>query len=551
MSLSPRIIYVSSLALAVLGIGLLASCAQNDTGSGPPPVLQPAAPIAVETTKPERRSVSRLISLPGDIHPWEETTLYSKVPGYLNSITVDKGDRVRAGQIIAKIDAPELSADRDQAQQAYESSMAAALASKAVNEQAGAEHDRSRRVVEKARADYAQVPAAIARAHAQLRQAQGSVRQAQEERNRASAAVEESLAQVEKVKADLEAAQADQQLADVTFSRYESIYVKNPMLLARQEVDVAESRAKSARARTSGAREGLEVAQRHVQTARSQVNAADSEVEQAQAALEAAQEQVNMAIAEQRSAGKQVEIAAADVAVSGKQQAAARARTLEAKFQAKVGRSAIGRAASFAEYTRIRAPFDGVVTKRFLDRGAFIQSASTSQNAAPIVTVANLSRLRVYFTVPETQARFVQTGTVAIVNTAGQSESVFKGRVSRTSGTLDPKTRTLLAEVDLANDSGRILAGTYASGRIVMETHPGVLSVPSPAVGVEKAGKFVYIVSDGKARRVAVVTGFDDGAHTEILQGLQGNENVVVTGREALTPNARVTESPWIAPIGK
>src|SRR5579871_574462 len=73
----------------------------------------PTPPVAVQTTRPDRRSVSRLIALPGDLHPIEEATVYAKVPGYLEHIYVDKGDRVKAGQLLAEIQAPELQADRE------------------------------------------------------------------------------------------------------------------------------------------------------------------------------------------------------------------------------------------------------------------------------------------------------------------------------------------------------------------------------------------------------------------------------------------------------
>src|SRR5438477_9966287 len=70
------------------------------------PAAQAQAPlpaVAVQTTKPERRNVSRLIALPGDIHPMQEATLYAKVPGYLERIAVDKGDRIKAGELLAVI----------------------------------------------------------------------------------------------------------------------------------------------------------------------------------------------------------------------------------------------------------------------------------------------------------------------------------------------------------------------------------------------------------------------------------------------------------------
>jgi len=530
---------------------MLTSCARNDLTESLTQPPQAAAPIAVQTTKPEIRSVSRLISLPGEVHPWEETTLYAKVPGYLSSITVDKGDRVSAGQLIATIASPELTADREQAEQAYRSSVAAAQGSRATNERTVEERYRSEAAASKARADLAQMPATEARAQAQLKQAQAALQQAQEQKAQAAAGLEESEAQVEKAKADVESSQSDQKLAEVTYNRYKGIYDKNPMLIARQEVDVAESRASAAHSKTAAAQSAVSVAEHHVQAARSQVGAANSLAEQAQAQISAAQEQVNLVRAQEKSARKQVDIASEDVAVAKKQQSVTRARNRESEFQANAGKSAAGKAASMSDYTRIRSPFSGIVTKRFVDRGAFIQTASTSQNAAPIATVANLDRMRVYLSVPETQAGFVEKGTAVMVTTSSLPDTVLKGRIARTSASLDPKTRTLLAEADLPNQDGKILSGAYVTARIVMETHPHVISVPSPAVGVEKTGKLVFVVVNGKAKRMPVTTGFDDGVYTEIVEGLHGDEQVVVTGRESLTPNASVTATQWVPPVKK
>jgi len=186
-----------------------------------------------------------------------------------------------------------------------------------------------------------------------------------------------------------------------------------------------------------------------------------------------------------------------------------------------------------------------VITKRFVDRGAFIQTASASQNAAPIATVANLDEVRLYLNVPETQAQYVRIGAPVSITTTAAPDTAIKGRVTRTAASLDAKSRTMLAEVDLPNPDGKILAGTYATGRVVMETHRGVVSIPSDAVGVEKTGKFVFVVQNGKAKRVPVVTGFNDGAYTEITDGLHGGEEVVVTGRDAVTPNAPLNTTQW------
>jgi|SRR5579871_2756824 len=520
----------------------------NDSLTQPALAQQPTQPLPVQTTSPARRDVSRLIALPGDVHPWQESTLYAKVPGYLGRIAVDKGDRVRAGQVIATIEAPELQADRDQARQSYQASVATTQGSQAIDERTAIEQLRAKAALEKAEADYTQMPAVVAGAKAQLQQAREAWTQTQEQKKQAQADLAEGGAQVDKATADLEGARADQKLADLTYERYNGIYARNAQLIAKQDVDTAESRAKVAQSKTGAAFNAVTAAQHHLESMRAQVAEADARVDQALSHVVDAEQQVNVALARQNSMHKQVQIAQQDLAIGGKQRAVAQSQVQTTQLQADAGRSALSKAASIAAYTQIHAPFDGVITRRFVDPGAFIQTASTSQNAAAIVTVADLDPVRVYINVPEVEARFIRVGTPVKIGLAGLPDSSLAGRIARTTDTLDPKTRTLMSEVDLPNRDRAILPGAYAMAKVVLETHRAVLSLPTAAVGVEKAGKFVFTVENGHAKRVAVKVGFNDGTYTEITEGLHGGEQVVVTGRDALTPNASLQATPWTPP---
>ncbi len=502
-------------------------------------------PVAVQTTRPERRDVARIITLPGDIVPIEEATLYAKVPGYLDKIYVDKGDEVRAGQLIASIRAPELETERQQALDAYQSSVQATRVSRATERRSAEEHRRAQAAAEKARADYAQAPATVEKARAQLLQAEGTLRRAQQLKSVAEATLTESRTQIDKAQADLEAAQSDQHLAEVTYARYQGIYQKDSKLVARQQVDEEETKAKAAQSKSTAARVQLEAARAHAHSAEAQVGAAEQQIAEAQAGVLAAKDAVTVAQAQQSSAAKQVEMATRDIEVSRRQQAVVGAQTEQAQFQAGAQRSAATRLAEIAAYTRIVAPFRGTITKRMVDPGAFIQTASTSQNAAAIVTIANVDALRIYIRVPESEADLVRPGTVISISTAAHPDDAMRAFVTRTSAALDPRSRTLLAEVDVSNRDRRLLPGTYAIGKVELEHHRNVISVPSQAVGSEKSGKFVFVVDGGKAKRVAVITGFDNGTFAEIAGGLTGREAVVVTGRDALTPGAPVSVTRW------
>src|SRR5437867_4384738 len=97
----------TAVAAATL-LALLSGC--KDSSSEPP--KQPAPPVAVQITQPIHGPITRFVTLPGEIKPYQQATLYAKVAGYLKTIAVDKGDRVKEGDLIADIEVPEMLADR-------------------------------------------------------------------------------------------------------------------------------------------------------------------------------------------------------------------------------------------------------------------------------------------------------------------------------------------------------------------------------------------------------------------------------------------------------
>src|SRR5882724_6333145 len=193
-------IYISAL---IPGIAILLSGCQNESGIPMSAAQAQAAQktVEVQSTTPQRKDVWRRITLPGDVVPLQEATLYAKVPGYLDKILVDKGDHVKAGQILALIRAPEIALDSQQAQKTFLSASQGAEMSLSMSRKAAEELKRSRTNAEKVKLDYAQSPISVAKAKAQLRQAQGGQQKAEELKAQAEASLEESKAQVDKASA--------------------------------------------------------------------------------------------------------------------------------------------------------------------------------------------------------------------------------------------------------------------------------------------------------------------------------------------------------------
>jgi RND family efflux transporter MFP subunit len=194
-------------------------------------------------------------------------------------------------------------------------------------------------------------------------------------------------------------------------------------------------------------------------------------------------------------------------------------------------------------YGRITAPFGGVITMRYVDTGAFVPAATASTNpaAAAIVSLADYSVVRAVVNVPEVEAARVQAGQPIVVTSDALPGRTFKGMVSRHTGALDEKTRTLMVEADFPNADGVLRPGMYASVKVGVELHQGVLLVPAAALVREKAAGFLFTLADGKATRVAVKYGFNDGANVEILEGIAENARVIIPGKVALVSGQAVT----------
>ncbi|MSU51118.1 MAG: efflux RND transporter periplasmic adaptor subunit [Opitutus sp.] len=194
-------------------------------------------------------------------------------------------------------------------------------------------------------------------------------------------------------------------------------------------------------------------------------------------------------------------------------------------------------------FSKISAPFAGVVTMRYVDTGAFVPAATAGTNpaAAAIVTVMDYSTIRVRVPVPEIEAPRVQVGQPVVVTSDALPGRTVRGKVTRTSGALDEATRSLLVEADVPNADGTLRPGMYVMVKIGVELHTGALLVPAAALVKEKAAGFLFTLADGKATRGSVKYGFNDGTNVEILEGVAENARVIIPGKAALVSGQAVT----------
>ncbi len=271
-----------------------------------------------------------------------------------------------------------------------------------------------------------------------------------------------------------------------------------------------------------------------VRQTREQITRAKSEVQQAQAnydALHAASQRLQQAAKAQPGLIAQQEL---DDATAKDQAAAAQVDAAKSGLSATEQQLGVSQAdqlhySSLADYSRITAPFNGVVTWRYADTGALIQAGTSNSGSMPVVKVAEIDVLRLRLPVPESLAPFVHVGDTAQIQVQALSRT-FSGRVARDTEALDPSTRTMQAEIDVPNPKGQLAPGMYAQVTLDIERAGNALVVPIQAVDQTGGQPAVMLVdSSNHVRRRAVQVGISTANRTEILSGLQPGDKVIAT----------------------
>jgi HlyD family secretion protein len=208
----------------------------------------------------------------------------------------------------------------------------------------------------------------------------------------------------------------------------------------------------------------------------------------------------------------------------------AQADLVEAQATVEVAEANLGRAKVMQDYTRITSPYDGVITIRSYHRGDFIRSASEGGNV-PVLAVARTDLMRVVLPMPDQFVPLLDQGDKATIQIVALPGRTFSGEVSRFSHSEDHESRNMRTEVDLPNPDDKLREGMYGYVKVILQAAaPHSVTIPSSGLlGQTGTGSgTVYVVKDGKARKVDVHVGNDNGVETEILSGLTP-EDLVIT----------------------
>jgi RND family efflux transporter MFP subunit len=196
-------------------------------------------------------------------------------------------------------------------------------------------------------------------------------------------------------------------------------------------------------------------------------------------------------------------------------------------------------------YQRVAAPFDGIVTQRNIDIGSLVQADAVS--ATFMFTLQQSTVIRTQIFVPQDAAVGVRPGIKAVITVPELPEHRFAGTVTRTADSLQPGTRTLLAEVDIANPDRVLQPGTYAMAEILVPRAVPALLVPAGALVFNQDGQQVAVVENGVARLRRITVFRDLGTEVEVRDGVKPGDRVILNPAVDLRDGDRVNIAPSAA----
>lgn len=240
-----------------------------------------------------------------------------------------------------------------------------------------------------------------------------------------------------------------------------------------------------------------------------------------------AQQEVDDAQGKDLAAESQVDAGEASLAAAKSQLAEAKAKLVHDQ--------------TLFDYSKITAPFSGVVTERYANLGTLMQAGTgSSTQAMPLVRLSEDDLFRLVIPVPETYVRYIQIGDPVNVRVPSLNRT-FPGKVARFSVDVRADTRTMHTEVDVPNPQRILLPGLYAEADLALDRKENVPTVPIQALNHEHDKTTVFLVNhDGQLEDRTVQVGLETSSDAEIVSGLHEGEQVVVSDRSGLKAGEKV-----------
>lgn len=199
----------------------------------------------------------------------------------------------------------------------------------------------------------------------------------------------------------------------------------------------------------------------------------------------------------------------------------------------------VKRLAEMQSFEKVLAPFDGVITARAIDIGTLVD-AGANGTGKELFHLASNGKLRIFVNVPEVDSRAARPGAIADLTLEEYPARKFHGTIVRTSNAIDPKSRTLLTEVDVENSRGELLPGAYVQVHLRLPSGGTAMTVPVSALLFRSEGLRLGVVRAGRAELIPVTLGRDFGSSVEVVSGLHADDWVIANPSDSLTSGSPV-----------
>lgn len=316
---------------------------------------------------------------------------------------------------------------------------------------------------------------------------------------------------------------------------------------AQQEIAEANQTVAQGKAELAQAEAGLQQSEAQLKQARTNLELARVNLERSKTLL--GQGVVSRQDTDDKQAmydARLADVEAAQASVRARQSAIkAQQATVDARVSTSSARQATAeRFADLQSYQKVVAPFDGIVTARYIEVGTLITPSGGTATQPGLYRVSRLDTIRVFVNVPQTFAPAVGAGQETEVLVKELAPRKYTGKVLGTTNSIDTTSRTMLAEIRVPNEDHKFLPGMYAQVKFTLQATRRSVLIPAGALVVNAAGTQVIVVrADQTVHYQPIEIGRDFGKEVEIVAGLDGSEAIIGTPSDALREGMRVQVS--------
>jgi RND family efflux transporter MFP subunit len=222
----------------------------------------------------------------------------------------------------------------------------------------------------------------------------------------------------------------------------------------------------------------------------------------------------------------------------------ATARDLAAEAAIAAAKAEVGKYKTMVGYTQITAPCRGVVTHRYVDPGALVETGTASANTQPLLEVSDNYHLRLDFPVSVDYVKDIVVGNTVSGTVESLGGRIFTGKITRATWRVNDDTRTMTTEIEVTNPDLSLVPGMYASVSITVETRPQTLAVPIEAIPPGETNLVYVVNAQNEIEARPVKLGLETPTKYEVLSGLKEGELVLTGNRSPFKPGQKVVAKP-------